>query len=141
MSAFHTTRRVEFRDTDAAGIMHFSTYFTKMEEAEHELLRSIGSSVYLRDQDGVLVSWPRVAVECHYRGAARFEDILDIAVHVERMGTSSVTFAFVFRRHNELIAEGRITAVCCRIRDGERPEPIPIPAKIREQLQRYLEVT
>lgn len=139
MTAFHTTRRVEFRDTDAAGIMHFSAYFTKMEEAEHELLRSIGQSVLTHDDQGDIISWPRVAVECHYRGAARFEDILDIAVQLERMGTSSVTFAFAFRRADELIAEGRMTTVCCRIRAGERPQPIAIPPAIREQLQRYLQ--
>ena len=27
---FTTTRRVEFRDTDAAGIMHFSVFFLYM---------------------------------------------------------------------------------------------------------------
>jgi 4-hydroxybenzoyl-CoA thioesterase/acyl-CoA thioester hydrolase len=32
--SFITTRRVEFRDTDAAGIMHFSVFFTAMESAE-----------------------------------------------------------------------------------------------------------
>ncbi|GIW91518.1 MAG: 4-hydroxybenzoyl-CoA thioesterase [Pirellulaceae bacterium] len=140
MSTFHTTRRVEFRDTDAAGIMHFSAFFTKMEEAEHELLRSIGQSVYSRSKDGRLISWPRVAAECRYRGPAHFEDILDIAVHLERMGTSSVTFAFTFHRGDDLIAEGRITTVCCRLVEGSKPEPIPIPPEIREQLQRYLVV-
>ena len=44
---YRTCRRVEFRDTDAAGIMHFSTYFTYMEEVEHEFLRSLGTSVDL----------------------------------------------------------------------------------------------
>jgi 4-hydroxybenzoyl-CoA thioesterase/acyl-CoA thioester hydrolase len=46
LAAFHTARRVEFRDTDAAGIMHFSTFFNRMEEAEHELLRTLGTSVF-----------------------------------------------------------------------------------------------
>ena len=55
---FTTSKRVEFRDTDAAGIMHFSAYFTYMEEAEHELLRSIGTSVVLNVGDDTL-SWPR----------------------------------------------------------------------------------
>ena len=43
---FHTTRFVEFSDTDMAGIVHFSAFFKYMEAAEHELLRSLGFSVY-----------------------------------------------------------------------------------------------
>ncbi len=140
MSTFRTTRRVEFRDTDAAGIMHFSAYFTKMEEAEHELLRSIGQSVLSRTPDGLVISWPRVAVECRFRGTAHFEDILDIAVQLERMGTSSLTFAFAFHRGDDLIAEGRMTTVCCRLVADAKPEPMPIPQHVRQQLQRYLVV-
>ena len=60
---FKTTKRVEFRDTDAAGLMHFSTYFTYMEEAEHELLRSLGTSVIVTNERHSL-SWPRVACNC-----------------------------------------------------------------------------
>ena len=41
-SPFVARRRVEFRDTDAAGIAHFSTFFVWMESAEHELLRHAG---------------------------------------------------------------------------------------------------
>ena len=60
VATYKTTRRVEFRDTDAAGIMHFSAFFTRMEEAEHELIRHIGLSVFDRDEEGT-ISWPRVS--------------------------------------------------------------------------------
>ena len=32
---FHTTRRIQFAETDMAGIVHFSNFFRYMEEAEH----------------------------------------------------------------------------------------------------------
>ena len=35
-------RRVEFAETDAAGIVHFSVFFRYMEEAEHALWRNAG---------------------------------------------------------------------------------------------------
>ena len=57
------SRRVEFRDTDAAGIMHFSTYFTYMEEAEHELFRQLGTTVMQKVDDETTISWPRVAAD------------------------------------------------------------------------------
>ena len=40
-STSHTfTRRVEFGDTDLAGIMHFSNFFRFMEAAETDFLRA-----------------------------------------------------------------------------------------------------
>ena len=38
-------RRVEFCDTDMAGIVHYSNFFRYMEVAEHEFFRSLGFSV------------------------------------------------------------------------------------------------
>jgi acyl-CoA thioester hydrolase len=136
MTPFRTTRRVEFRDTDAAGIMHFSVFFVAMEEAEHALLRHLGLSVH-QPADSHIVSWPRVAADCQYRSAARFEEILTIDVRVERLGEKSVTYAFRFSCDERLIAEGKITTVCCELRAGEKPLPIPIPAEIREKLEKF----
>ncbi len=133
MSIFHSRRRVEFRDTDAAGIAHFSTFFNYMEEVEHEFLRSLGLSVVMRDAAGVL-SWPRVSAECDYRGAVCFEDELDIALTVERIGEKSVTYHFAFRHGQRQVAEGRLTAVCCRMERGE-PRSTPIPAEIAAKLR------
>ena len=94
---FKTQRRVEFRDTDAAGIVHFSNFFAYMEQAEHAFLRSVGLGV-ICEFDGQNISWPRVNAECNYRNAIRFEEIIDVEVRVKRIGTKSVTYAFnVFR--------------------------------------------
>ena len=38
-NSFVTSRRVEFRDTDTAGIAHFSVFFVWMEQAEHAVSR------------------------------------------------------------------------------------------------------
>lgn len=74
MAPFTTRRRVEFRDTDAAGIAHFSAFFFWMESAEHELLRVAGVPVIDRGADGIDVSWPRVSAACDYTAAVRFGD-------------------------------------------------------------------
>ncbi len=50
--AYRTTRRVEFRDTDAAGIVHFSAFFFYMESVEHEFLRQLGLSVHATGGSG-----------------------------------------------------------------------------------------
>jgi acyl-CoA thioesterase FadM len=39
---FSINRRVQFAETDMAGIVHFSNYFRWMEEVEHAFFRSVG---------------------------------------------------------------------------------------------------
>lgn len=143
---FFTERRVEFRDTDAAGIVHFSAFFPMMEAAEHELLRSLGMSVLPpADAGPSSVTWPRVAASCSYASAAHFEDILRISVRVAKIGHTSVQYAFRFTREDQLIAEGQLTAVCCRLPGGHSVagfEPLalektPIPEAIRELLAKH----
>jgi 4-hydroxybenzoyl-CoA thioesterase/acyl-CoA thioester hydrolase len=132
-----TSRRVEFRDTDAAGIVHFSVFFTYMEEAEHELWRQLGLSVKHKFNDGVL-TWPRVAAHCDYVSPIRFEDIVDIDVTVARIGTKSVAFEFQMSQAGRHIANGKLTAVCCRLTPSGPPESIAIPADIRAKLETLL---
>jgi YbgC/YbaW family acyl-CoA thioester hydrolase len=128
---FSTERRVEFRDTDAAGIVHFSAFFPMMEAAEHEMLRSLGISVLPAALEGTqAVTWPRVAASCNYLSAARFEDILRISVEVADIGRTSVQYRFRFSRAGEedqSIAEGTMTVVCCRMPGPSSPTTVPSP--------------
>lgn len=133
MGTFRSQRRVEFKDTDAAGIAHFSTFFNYMEEVEHAYLRSLGLSVVMRDSAGTL-SWPRVSAQCDYEGAVRFEDVLDVELTVERVGEKSVTYCFTFLHDGRAVAAGHLTAVCCRMQDGE-PISVPIPDEIASKLR------
>ncbi len=133
---FRTQRRVEFCETDAAGIAHFSAFFPYMEQAEHAMLRHLGIGVLIEDEEGH-VSWPRVAASCEYQGAAKFEDVLDVLVRIEKLGSRSVTYAFSFEREGSPVAQGRITAVCCRAGADRQWRSIPIPQRIRETLERF----
>ncbi len=133
---YRTSRRVEFRDTDAAGIVHFSVFFTWMETAEHELLRSLGLSVVSKDQTGT-ITWPRVAVRCEYQGPVRFEEIVKIEVLVARIGIKSVTYEFQFTGLRGAVAVGEATVVCCRIEPDGDFSSIAIPDRIRSALASY----
>ena len=131
---FQTQRRVEFRDTDAAGIVHFSAFFVYMEQAEHELLRSLGLSVVTHDDEGE-IGWPRISAACDFRNPARFEDVLEVEVVIERLGRKSVTYAFRFTRAGVEIATGSMTSVCCRIRPGHAPQSVEIPSWFAPKLR------
>jgi len=132
--AFRTVRRVEFRDTDAAGIVHFSAFFPMMESAEHEFLRSLGMSVMPSGDDPERLTWPRVAAACDYQGPARFEDLLQIDLTVDRVGRSSVTYRFQITTDGRSVATGRMTAVCCRLTAGGELSKVEVPASIRSRL-------
>jgi acyl-CoA thioester hydrolase len=130
---YKTTRRVEFRDTDAAGMAHFSVFFVWMEQAEHELLRHLGLSVVLSDEQGVL-SFPRVGCRCDYQRAVKFEDVLEIEVAIVRLGKKSVTYEFSFSHQGRPVASGQTTSVCCRFQSDGTPKSVPIPNWISEKL-------
>lgn len=135
---FSVTRRVEFCETDAAGIAHFSAFLCYMEQAEHALLRHLGTSVSTDIGDGWHLSWPRVHVSCDYRGSARFEDCLEIHMRVERLGTRSVTYAFDFSLEGQSLAAGKVVAVCCKVRAASPLESIEIPGELRAKLEQYM---
>src|SRR5207244_3729873 len=129
-----TSRRVEFVDTDMAGIVHFSNFFRWMESAEVEFLRSLDLSVAFQD-DGDKLGMPRVSASCDYLKPVRFQDLVEIAVTLRRLGTKSVTYGFDFHKDGALIARGQVSSVCCRVRPGQGLEAVAIPPAVRTRLE------
>ena len=126
---FVTQRRVEFRDTDAAGIMHFSSFFPMMEEVEHEFWRSLGLDIIAPDPAGAIV-WPRVMARCDYRSPVTFGDVMDIELRVGRVGGKSVTYDFEFSHQGRPVATGQVVAVACRMTPGATPLSVAVPEKV-----------
>lgn len=142
---FLLRRRVEFADTDMAGIMHFSNFFRFMEVTEHAFYRSLGLSVHPfvhgTTVGGPKVGWPRVHVSADYRLPLHFEEEVEIEVLVEELRAKSVTYFFRFWKHPEspenrvVAATGRFTTVCVTF-DAEtrRMKAVAIPDEWREKL-------
>lgn len=130
---FTIIRRVEFADTDMAGIMHFSNFFKFMEVAETAFLTSLGYSVSW-DEHGVHYGFPRVSVSCDYHKPIRFQDEVSIAVEIEKLGTKSIAYRYDFSLDGTKIATGRMTAVFCRSTPGHRIESLDIPDDLRQKL-------
>lgn len=130
---FSIERRVEFGDTDMAGIMHFANFFHFMEAAETAFLRERGLSVTWLEK-GQRFGFPRVGASCDYQSPAVFEDKLHIDVNVERVGKKSVGYRFDFSRGTERIAVGRITTVYCR-KTADGLESLDIPDDLRKKLE------
>ena len=134
---FKATRRVEFSDTDMAGIMHYSNFFRFMEAAEHAFFRSLGFSIVTREVDPP-VGWPRVHASCDYMAPLRFEDEVEIHLVVTEKKSKSLTYEFRFRKMNAdegvEIARGALTVVCVR-HEGDRMKAATIPEVIAAKIE------
>jgi len=143
-SVFSFPRRIEFCETDAAGIAHFSSLIIYMEQAEHALLRSVGLSVAASHSSGpnpvdpsaMAYSWPRVKVECEFCSPGRFEDIISVETTVAALGKKSITYQHHLSIGITTIATGKMTSVCC-VREGGSLISTPIPQFIRELLHPF----
>lgn len=132
--------RVQFADTDMAGIMHFANFFRFMERAETAFYRSLGLSIVDTHKDeshDERVGWPRVNVSCDYYAPLRFDDEVEVEVLVEEIRTRSIRYMFRFRKQDgTLTAEGRITTVCIRKDKASGVmRAVEIPARIREKIE------
>jgi YbgC/YbaW family acyl-CoA thioester hydrolase len=135
---FVTNRRVEFVDTDMAGIVHFSNFFRYMEQAEAEFFRSHGFTLAERpNTEGVAEGWPRVSSSCSFKSPAYHNDVLEIRVFVRRRGFKSLTLAYEFVRGSTLIATGQIKTAYCRFTVGKPIESLEIPEEFDEMLGPY----
>jgi acyl-CoA thioester hydrolase len=128
-------RKIEYVDTDMSGIVHFSRFLIFMENTEHAFLDAIGVGVEWREEDGRLLSWPRVSVACEYLSAARFGDELEIHLQVLRKGTKSMTYLFQVTRDGLLLARGKTTCACCVINDPEGVKSVAIPKWVGERIE------
>ena len=122
-------RRVEFSETDMAGIIHYSSYFQYMEEAEHEFFRTLGLSIVLEDS-GTSYGFPRIATRCEFSRPLRFEDVVDVQLRISRIGRGSITYQYLFSLVDEEVARGEVTVACVtrdaegKMRSSELPESL-----------------
>jgi YbgC/YbaW family acyl-CoA thioester hydrolase len=127
LSEFRLKRRVQFYETDMAGIVHFSNYFRYMEEAEHELWREAGMSIAAA---GAEIGWPRVAVSFEYHRPLRFEDDFEGHLRVAELMEKAIRFSCVIMRDETRIATGAMTVVCVRKQPGQPMKSVAIPPDI-----------
>jgi len=137
-SEFRMRRRVEFVETDMAGIVHFSNFFRWMEQTEHAFFRSLGFTLHSQSHDGEAPSemygWARVHASCDYEKPLRYQDLFEVRLRVVQKSVATLTFELGFYRVDtpELSAsddhDGELQEVargtmktCCVSRQGSDP--------------------
>ena len=131
--AHQIQRRVEFYETDMAGIVHFTNFFRFMEACEHDFLRSLNHELH-GVVEGLETGWPRVNATCDYRAPARFGDELTVSLFIEEVRNRSVRYRFEIAKDETLVAEGRLSVAHVAMID-EGIQAVPLPEALREKLK------
>jgi YbgC/YbaW family acyl-CoA thioester hydrolase len=139
---FRDRRRIEFYETDMAGIVHFSNFFRFMEATEHAFFRSLGLA--LHQHEGARMSgWARVAARCAYRQPLHYMDEVEIELRVRAKKRTSLAYDFVFRRVADRdgptapdeVAEGALEVVHVQAQGGGRMRASPMPPEVARRLE------
>ena len=130
VSEYRYKRRVQFADTDLAGVVHFSWIARYMEEAEHALWREAGLSIVPPESP---LGFPRVAVSIDFKAPLYFEEEFEVHVKLTAISKRTLAYAHTITRGNTVIATGTMTAAC--VLKSSRPlRAVEIPQEILDRL-------
>ncbi|MCB9881340.1 MAG: acyl-CoA thioesterase [Planctomycetes bacterium] len=128
-SSFTYERRVEFAETDMAGILHFANYFRYMEECEHAFFRSLGLSIHAATEDGFR-GFARGECSCRYERPLRYEDVALLHLRVTEKRTKSLHYEITFEHCGHIVARGKVTAIHVGASEGGTIRAIPLPPEV-----------
>jgi acyl-CoA thioester hydrolase len=118
-------RRIEWIDTDAAGIYHWTTIFRMVEAAEAAMHTALGIV------DATFGATPRVAASATFTKSLRFNDPVALELAVDSIGRSSLIYRWTATSEGEPAAEGSLTIVFI---DNAAGRAASWPSQIRERL-------
>ena len=121
--------RVRWGECDIQGVVYYVNYAEYVDLALTELWRE-----RIVPYDQVTAAGYDIVVAeltLRYRASARFEDLVDVVLEVERMGETSMSTAWRIERDGEVLCEGTIRHVFV---DPETLRKRPIPDDVRAAL-------
>ncbi len=94
---FPFDRAVSFEEVDAAGMLFFGRFLTFCHDAMEHFFGAIEGG-YVRLVTERKIGFPAVSVRADFRSPLVYGDVVRIEVTVPRVGSTSCTFRYVFRR-------------------------------------------
>jgi acyl-CoA thioester hydrolase len=127
--------RVGFSETDAQGVVYYGRYMPYFDLARTEYHRHLDLG-RIRVGDG---DFAMRASTVEYHAPARFDDLLEVFVRVERIGTTSVTYdhaayKLIDDAEDELMVTAKQTLVWL---DLAKRRPLPVPDLFRERVLEF----
>jgi acyl-CoA thioester hydrolase len=131
-SEVRTTRRVQFSETDAAGLVHFTCFFRYFEDAEHALWRDAGLSIHAENSP---IGWPRISASCEFFRPLKFEQEFDVVVRIVEMTRRTISYTGEIVRDGERLAAGTWRIACVTKRADGTIGSVDIPSNVAERLK------
>jgi acyl-CoA thioester hydrolase len=124
--------RVYYHHTDAGGVVYHGTYLDFMEAARIELLAALGLDLAeLAANEAVL--FIVYGLEVDYHKPARLNEHLTVTAAIARVGGVRLEFEQHVLRGADPLVAARVKAACVH---RETYKPVPLPARLREKLER-----
>jgi acyl-CoA thioester hydrolase len=136
---FRHRLRVRWSECDLQGVVFYPQYLAYLDHTVTELWRAaVGPYTQMIPEDGVDMVVAEAGMR--YRDSARFDDELEIAASVTRLGSTSLTTAFTIERMPDrtLLTEGELRHVFVDPADFSKRE---MPERVRSGLQRFAALT
>ena len=133
MAAFRHSLRVRFQECDPQGVVYFARYPEYYDIAVTELWRSALGSYGAMVEAGTDMVVAEQSIR--YRAPARFDDVVDVDIAIDRLGETSMLSSYTIGRDGETLAEGAFRHVFI---DVATKAKTPIPQDIRAALAGYL---
>jgi acyl-CoA thioester hydrolase len=131
VAEFRHTIRVRFNECDPQGHVFNANYLAYFDLCMTELWRELGGYTAMVDEGVDMVV---AEANVRYLSALGFDDEVDLVVRSINLGNTSMTSQLAIERGSDVAAEGTLRHVYV---DSERQSTAPIPAKIRDGLERY----
>lgn len=126
--------RIRFTHTDPAGYVFFPRFFDKFQAAIEDWFNfelQINYAALLMKRG---IGLPTAHTECSFLKPCLLGEILDLKVVLQRIGTTSITVAFVGSVASEQRLQAQSVLVFIDLKDGR---PVAIPEKLRSRLEMY----
>ena len=132
---FIHTLRVRWRECDVQGIAYYGSYLDFIDVAQAEYFRNLG---ILTHNTGArkLFDLAVVKVTLEYKSPAKIDDLIDVQIRVQEMGSTSMVKRWEIYRSgtNKLLASGETISVIYESVSGESR---PLPDEIRRDIETY----
>tara|TARA_B100001778_G_scaffold111713_1_gene91495 strand:+ start:476 stop:934 length:459 start_codon:yes stop_codon:yes gene_type:complete len=136
---FTTTKKIEFSETDMAGLVHFSNYFRYMEVAERDFFESLELNL-IQSAPNDLVGYPRTRAECKFSAPLRFGDTVKIHLAIKAIKDRSIDYQFrLFKLDKKgdvsAVAKGHITTIYTELNKDGSLQSKPLPQALLDKIE------
>lgn len=125
--------RVRYAETDQMGYVYYGHYAAYFEVARVEMLRSLGFSYKILEEEGVIL--PVLNYSIKYIRPAYYDDLLKIKTVIKDLPTARIHFDYeTFNEKEELINIAETTLVFVNRKTGRPSSP---PTDLLEVMRKF----